>query len=281
MENENESPDRELRGPRGAQTLAAKAREVAQCFAAAQSENPSATARDAEALPAPVEYRPTPQEQRVLEQNRKRRGEKVAPSVVLEFDGYKKLSPKPAHPDAAIGWELLAQSLGCSDPEFVRELVGRLPLASWGPNTAAHELNFIISFMQSVTPRDELETMLAAQMAVVPRAMMGSAEAFMTKNALEERQFYAAACTKFARTFAQQSETLRRLRTGGEQKIAIQNNNVSVEVTHTNAVAKEGIEVRMAAPLALTDSQQLPMVDEPARAVVPARKSAEGKLNGG
>jgi hypothetical protein len=209
----------------------------------------------------------------------------VAPGVAVDFNGYKKLSAKPAHPDAAIGWELLAHSIGSSDPDFVRELVNRLPQSSWGPGIAAKELTFLLEFIQSVN-RDEIEPVLGAQMAIVYRLMVTSSEGFTTKDTLAERQFYGAQCVKFARIFMQQAETMRRLRTGGEQRIAIQNNNVCVEVTHANAISKPGpeaIEVRTAVPLPLADSQRppVPIIDEPAGVAVPARNRAKGKLTRG
>ena len=170
-------------------------------------------------------------------------------------------------------------------PDFVRELVNRLPQSSWGPGIAAKELTFLLEFIQSVN-RDEIEPVLGAQMAIVYRLMVTSSEGFTTKDTLAERQFYGAQCVKFARIFMQQAETMRRLRTGGEQRIAIQNNNVCVEVTHANAISKPGpeaIEVRTAAPLPLADSQRppVPIIDEPAGVAVPARNRAKGKLTRG
>ena len=71
--------------------------------------------------------------------------------------------------------------------------------------------------------------MLAAQMAAAHMATQGSTFARRlagVKN-LAQRDSAASAFNKCARTYASQMETLKRYRTGGEQKVTVQHVSVS------------------------------------------------------
>ncbi len=83
---------------------------------------------------------------------------------VTKDGGVPKVSIE--HPDQAISHALLAQALGTSDFAFLRGLIAQLS-TSTGREAGEEELNFMLSVVKSVKPRDEVEAMLAAQMAVV------------------------------------------------------------------------------------------------------------------
>jgi hypothetical protein len=98
--------------------------------------------------------------------------------------------------------------------------------ASEGGENDESNLNFMLSVVRSTKSKDQLEAMLAAQMAVVHLAMMRMA-AKLT-NTHDELQLESAgrALNNLARTFAAQVEALKRYRTGGEQTVTVQHVSV-------------------------------------------------------
>ena len=77
------------------------------------------------------------------------------------------------HPDATVGEALLAEALGTTDLDFVEGLVRQIADAA-APDRQFDEakLNFVLSLVKGVQPRDQLEAMLATQMAAVHLATM-------------------------------------------------------------------------------------------------------------
>ena len=75
------------------------------------------------------------------------------------------------------------------------------------------------SVVTGIKPRDQLEIMLAAQMAAVHIATMTSARRLRRADTIQKQDSAERAFNKLARTFATQMEALTRYRTGGEQKV--------------------------------------------------------------
>src|SRR5437879_2943057 len=79
----------------------------------------------------------------------------------------------PAHPDSLAGQALLMDALGTADIDFYRGLLDQVAgAASAGGQIDEHTLNFMLSVVKGVEPKDQLEAMLAAQMAAVHVATM-------------------------------------------------------------------------------------------------------------
>ena len=79
----------------------------------------------------------------------------------------------PDHPDADVGRALLMRSIGTSNRDFWRGLLYQLyDVASDGKQISETKLNFMLAVMQGIQPRDQVEAMLAAQMAAVQMATM-------------------------------------------------------------------------------------------------------------
>ena len=78
---------------------------------------------------------------------------------------------------------------------------------------------FMTSVIKGIKPRDQLEVMLAAQMAAVHVATMTSAQRLVRADNMLMQDSAERAFNKLARTFATQMEALKRYRTGGEQKV--------------------------------------------------------------
>ena len=86
---------------------------------------------------------------------------------------------------------------------------------------------FVLSVIKGIGPKDQLEMMLAAQMAAVHMAMMAFARRLAHADYVAQQDSAERAFNKLARTFASQMEALKRYRTGGEQKVTVQHVSVS------------------------------------------------------
>jgi hypothetical protein len=74
---------------------------------------------------------------------------------------------------------------------------------------------------------DQLEAMLAAQIAAVHVLTMSFATRLVNAENLVQRDSAERALNKLARTFVAQVEALKRYRTGGEQKVTVEHVTVN------------------------------------------------------
>ncbi len=88
-------------------------------------------------------------------------------------------------------------------------------------------LNFMLSVVKGIEPKDQVESMLAAQMAAVHMATMTFARRLNHVETLPQQDSAERAFNKLARTFASQVEALKRYRTGGEQKVTVEHVTVN------------------------------------------------------
>jgi hypothetical protein len=110
------------------------------------------------------------------------------------------------HPHKFLGGPaLLANALGSVDQEFIDGILRQLANASSnGKGVDERELNFLLSVINGIEPRDQVETMLAAQMALVHVASMTFAGQLTKVKSIPELDSTERACNKLARTFAAQ-----------------------------------------------------------------------------
>src|SRR5205823_1668389 len=132
----------------------------------------SMTARNQKTGPAEKpEYQRTPREAAALDKFRKGQAER-APSVkAVKRGGHSSLVPD--HPDEATGYCLLLEALGTTDLDFFNALLSQLGNAGLkGSEIDDQGINFMLSIIKGIKPRDQIEAMLAAQMATVHMATM-------------------------------------------------------------------------------------------------------------
>jgi hypothetical protein len=124
------------------------------------------------------------------------------------------------HPDPAVGEVRLMPALGTTDRDLYRGIVEQLgDAASLGRDEQA--LDFMLSVVKSIKPRDQVETMLAVQMAEVHMATLTSARLLARATAMVQQEYAERALNKLARTFATQTEALRRYRSCGEPNVTV------------------------------------------------------------
>jgi hypothetical protein len=85
----------------------------------------------------------------------------------------------------------------------------------------------LLSVVKGIQPKDQLETMLAAQMAAVHSLTMTYARRLANAEALPQQESAERTLNKLARTFTAQVEALKRYRTGGEQKVTVEHVTVN------------------------------------------------------
>jgi len=175
------------------------------------------------------------------------------------------------HPDRARSFNLrlLSEALGSQDPDFIWGLVSQLSQASTRFNDG-EGINFMLSVIKNIHPRDGIEAMLGAQMAVLHMSMMNYVDEFARLGHTPQQEMAERAVNKLSRTFATLVGALKHHRTGGEQKPV---RHVSV-TTVTQAPRDVLPEKTPNATPALTDARQTAMeiVGERKRKPVPQRR---------
>jgi hypothetical protein len=169
-------------------------------------------------------YEPTPDESAALEAVHSR---KKTPRVkVSQKKGVVNLSLDC--PVESYGQFLLMEALGTVEPDFAAEILPQLAkAATHGHKVDEGELNFIISVIKGVQPKDQLETMLAAQMAAVHMLTMVFARRLNHVDNIAQQDSAERAFNKLARTFAAQVEALKRYRSNGEQRFTVEHVTVN------------------------------------------------------
>ena len=170
------------------------------------------------------EYKRTPQEVAGVEEPRDERAQRGPRLKVSRSENVLKIGPD--HPDEARGNVLLMEALAAIDPDFVTGLVSQLARAGGG-EVDEQRLNFMLSVVKSIKPRDQVEAMLAAQMAAVHTATMRFSRNLAEAEYLDLQDSAERTFNKLTRTFVIQMDALKRYRTGGEQAITVQHVNVS------------------------------------------------------
>jgi len=229
-----------------------------------------------------AQYQPTACEQAALDKFAARRAaDPPAPRMKVLNDG-KVPELSPDHPDRPLAQALLMEALGTVSFDFVHGLLSQLANAGLqGREIDEAGLNFMLSVIKGIKPKDQLEAMVAAQMAAVHTATMTFARRLNHVETVQQQDSAERALNKLARTFAMQMEALKRYRTGGEQKVTVQHVSVNeggqAIVGNVNQAAREPAPEKPVTP-ALTDARQqaMPMIETPAQVVPPRTKKNDG-----
>ncbi|WP_336491063.1 hypothetical protein [Methylobacterium nigriterrae] len=172
-------------------------------------------------------YEPTPAEEAALATHRSRRAKALPTRIKITADESGR-SLRLDHPDQRVGSQVLMASLGTASPVFTDGLLGQMAaLAAPGQARSEAEINFMLAAVTGVEPRDEVEAMLATQMAAVHMATMTFARRLARTDEVELAACAERALNKLARTFTLQLEALKRHRSTGQQTVRVE--RVTVE----------------------------------------------------
>jgi len=189
-----------------------------------------ATKRESSKNKETVDYKPTEREKELIQawcQARDTRlplpkvtitQKKAGAAVQMAFD----------HPDQLVANTLLMQSIGSPSAAFAEGVLSDVVnSATHGGLVDQHAVNFALAMIDGIQPRDELETLLAIQMAAVHAATITFARRLNNVETIPQQDSAERALNKLARTFTTQMETLKRYRSGGKQTVVVQHVNVN------------------------------------------------------
>lgn len=148
-----------------------------------------------------------------------------------KFKGSLKISGNKIdydRPGSEVGVLEIMESVGANNMAFLSPFVGQIVnAASVGPEIQETETNFALAVVKGIEPRDQLEAMLAAQMAAVHKATMMMARRLNHAENIDQQNAAERAFNKLSRTYVKQMEGLKRYRTGGEQKVTVEHVTVN------------------------------------------------------
>ena len=153
---------------------------------------------------------------------------KRPPARIKVTKGKTGSSSASDHPDLACGTVALMDALGTSSTAFMDGLLSQITnVGSQGREPDEAGINFVLSVVNGIGPRDETEAMLGAQMAAVHLATMKFARRLAHVDNIPQQDSAERAFNKLARTFTTQMEALKRYRSTGQQTVRVE--RVTVE----------------------------------------------------
>ena len=177
----------------------------------------------------------TDEEKARLAKHQERAGRKL-----IKFKTVKSDSRNPQiaiqNPDDPLLAVKMSEALGTADPDLQGHLLDQIvqtfrgTVSSDGADNeaTAAAVNKTMAILNGIQPQDELEGMLAAQMISVHNmAMRTMGLAMLGGQTFEGKKSNVNYATKMLRTFMAQMETLKRYRTGGQQKMIVEHVHVN------------------------------------------------------
>jgi hypothetical protein len=120
------------------------------------------------------------------------------------------------HADQDVGLALLMHAIGTTDLDFLHGLISQLVAVNDDHGEADYgRLNWMLSVIKGLKPRDQLEAMLGAQMAAVHVSAMVVARRLIASENIIHQDSMEGALNRLTRTFTTQMECLKRYRASG------------------------------------------------------------------
>lgn len=147
---------------------------------------------------------------------------------ITDTDDGKRGALIYSHVDPEIANALMLDAFGTTDEGFFDGLCKQLinTLKSENPAVAQQDFDFMVSVVAGIEPKDQVEAMLAAQMAAVHMQTMTFARRLSNVETLDQQNSAERAFNKLARTFTAQMEALNRHRGKGQQKMIVEHVHV-------------------------------------------------------
>lgn len=185
-----------------------------------------------EAKEATAPYEPSPTEQASLDHNRERKAAR-SPLVGVSVKAAKGATTEIqiSHRDPALAEPLFCEQFGTDNSAFaslLAEQLGQLSVVKLDGAESVSEnvVNAHIAMVRGIAPTDEIEAMLACQMAAVHMLTMGAATTAYRGAGIERRDLAIAQINKLTRTFSTQMEALKRYRSKGDQRVTVEHVHV-------------------------------------------------------
>ena len=127
-----------------------------------------------------------------------------------------------------LDYEQAQKTFGSVDEDFINGLLTQLiNVGSPGKTPDEKGTAFVASIVRGIEPKDQIEAMLASQMAAVHLATMTFARRLAHVENIPQQDSAERAFNKLARTFATQVEALKKYRTGGQQQVTVKHVTVN------------------------------------------------------
>lgn len=149
-----------------------------------------------------------------------------APNISVEMeDGVARVHIGETSSEANV--EALMKALGTEDTKILDGFLSQIGNAVSMQCVNEQQMQFAIAFVKSVEPENEMEMLLATQMAAAHICSMEASRLYMNGSTLPGRDSAERAANKFMRTFAAQIDALKRFRHGGQQKVTVEHVTVN------------------------------------------------------
>ncbi|HEV2517916.1 MAG TPA: hypothetical protein VGV07_21875 [Devosia sp.] len=194
-------------------------------------------------------YQPSETERAIAEGVRAREKLKPRPKMgttYSEVDGVLEAKIALDHPDPkGAGSDVFYASIGTHDWDFARLLIAHVAAfsqSSKDETTSRDDKVFRghMALVQGVEPKDEIEAMLAVQMAAVHSATVRMATDMRNAGTIDRLEFYERSMNRLARTFTTQVEALKKHRSGA-QKVVVEHRHYHLH--QETADTEEGVGV--------------------------------------
>jgi len=178
-------------------------------------------------------HEPKPEEAAAIARYRKRHSDAPPlPTFTMKMEADRKTGQPVAkiavdYPEPEDGYRIIGDALSSGDGAFVAGIIRDLSgsgVKNGEPDL--ERLNFALSIVKGIKPRNELESTLATQMAAIHIATMHMSAVVANCKTVPTLEVAERSLNRLARTFAAQVDTLKRLRSKGEQRVYVERVNV-------------------------------------------------------
>lgn len=111
----------------------------------------------------------------------------------------------PDCPDELVGFGRIMKALATRNPHFADGFLHQLQTVATGPaGVSERDINFILAVIEQIGPRDQLETMLAFQMAITQMACARAGHALLHAQTIMQEDHAHRVYNKLSRTYVDQ-----------------------------------------------------------------------------
>lgn len=145
------------------------------------------------------------------------------------------------HPDPPSAVLIVMEALGITATGQYMSIVHQVINAtSRDGKPDADGINGVMSFAAGMKPTNPTEAMLAIQSATIHQLTMSEARKLRQADYLPQYEAYSTTLNKLARTFTTQVETMKKLRSGGPQRVVVEHRHYHLHQTPEAAAAAAG-----------------------------------------
>ena len=125
--------------------------------------------------------------------------------------------------DAVLAGALAKLQMGTGDDRVFMGLLSQITNVGANKESYSEEAaNFVLGVIAGIEPQDEVEAMLATQMAVTHQATMMMAKRLNHVETIPQQDSAERALNKLARTFATQTKALKKYRAKAQQTVRVE-----------------------------------------------------------